>query len=80
MKVTKKKNLLDSLSPRELEIAYYMYLGMRVKDISKLLGIKSNTISTIKKNLFYKLEIKNIIELFKLVTEQNIGKYIFEKK
>lgn len=51
-----------------------MLQGAQVKDISASLELKSNTISTFKKNILYKMKVKNNIELFKLAQEHNIVK------
>ena len=46
------------LSPREKEVALLIAEGVKNNDIAKKLSIKSNTVSTIKKNIFVKLNIK----------------------
>jgi DNA-binding NarL/FixJ family response regulator len=46
--------------------------GAQVKDISASLELKSNTISTFKKNILSKTGVKNNIELFKLAQEHKI--------
>ena len=43
------------LSPREKEVALLIAEGVKNNDIAKKLSIKSNTVSTIKKNIFVKL-------------------------
>jgi len=43
--------------------------GAMVKDICKSLDLKSNTISTFKKNIFTKTGTSNIIELFQLANQ-----------
>jgi hypothetical protein len=52
-----------SLSPREKEIAMYLSEGQSTKMIASKIGIKSNTVSTYKKNLFFKLEVDTTIDL-----------------
>lgn len=49
-----------------------MLKGAQVKDISASLELKSNTISTFKKNILAKTGVKNNIELFKLAQENKI--------
>ena len=46
------------LSPREKEVALLIAEGVKNNDIAKKLSIKSNTVSTIKKNIFVKLNIE----------------------
>jgi DNA-binding CsgD family transcriptional regulator len=57
----------DKLSPREKEVAFYITEGLSTNLIAKKIGIKSNTVSTIKKSIFYKLGVKSIVDLYKLL-------------
>lgn len=63
--------LFDKLSRREKEVLNFMLKGEQVKDISKKLDLKSNTISTFKKNIFQKTGTTNVIELFQLANSNN---------
>ncbi len=65
-------NPFNILSKREKEVLDLMLQGEQVKDISASLELKSNTISTFKKNILYKMKVKNNIELFKLAQEHKI--------
>ena len=65
-------NPFNDLSKREREVLDLMLQGTPVKDISASLELKSNTISTFKKNILSKIGVKNNIELFKLAQEHNI--------
>ncbi len=58
---------VDKLSPREKEIAFYLADGLSTKDISKKIGIKSNTVSTFKKKVFFKLKVNTIVGLYRLL-------------
>nr|WP_315030076.1 response regulator transcription factor [uncultured Chryseobacterium sp.] len=63
-------DLISPLSPltkRELEIAEMYAEGLGNLEISNKLNIKQNTVSTIKKNIFEKLKIENIVELIDLI-------------
>lgn len=62
-------NPLSLLSERELQIAKLYAEGLGNLEIANNLDIKQNTVSTIKKRLFEKLEIENIVELIELVKE-----------
>ena len=66
------KNPFNVLSKREKEVLDLMLQGAQVKDISASLELKSNTISTFKKNILVKTGVKNNIELFKLAQEHKI--------
>ena len=65
-------NPFTILTKREKEVLILMLQGAQVKDISASLELKSNTISTFKKNILSKLGVNNNIELFKLALEHNI--------
>ena len=72
MKNTTITNPFEVLSKREKEVLDLMLQGAQVKDISASLELKSNTISTFKKNILSKVGVNNNIELFKLALEHNI--------
>ncbi|WP_174774471.1 response regulator [Chryseobacterium sediminis] len=58
---------LNSLTKRELQIAELYAEGYGNLEISNSLNIKQNTVSTIKKNIFEKLKIENMVELVELI-------------
>ena len=60
-------NPLYALTGRELEIAELYADGMGNLEIANMLNIKQNTVSTLKKRIFEKLDIDNIIELAELI-------------
>ncbi|GEN66222.1 response regulator transcription factor [Chryseobacterium rhizosphaerae] len=60
-------NPLARLTKRELQIAEMYAEGLGNLEISNQLDIKQNTVSTIKKNIFEKLKIENIVELIDLI-------------
>jgi two-component system invasion response regulator UvrY len=68
------KNPFSALTDREKEILALMLKGALVKEISSTLSLKSNTISTYKKLIFYKTGVDNSIELFKLALKYQIVK------
>lgn len=68
------KNPFSSLSDREREILELMLQGESVKGISTSLSLKSNTISTYKKLIFYKTGVDNSIDLYKLARKHKIAK------
>jgi two-component system uhpT operon response regulator UhpA len=65
-------NPFSILSRREREVLDLILQGTQVKDISASLELKSNTISTFKKNILSKVGVRNNIELFKLAQEHKI--------
>ncbi|MEC3877413.1 response regulator transcription factor [Chryseobacterium salviniae] len=60
-------NPLSSLTQKELEIARMYSEGFGNLEIANRLEVKQNTISTIKKRIFKKLNIENIVELIELM-------------
>ena len=60
-------NPLSRLTEREFQIAELYAKGLGNLEIANKLDVKQNTISTIKKRLFDKLEIENIVELIALI-------------
>ena len=65
-------NPFSILSKREREVLDLILQGIQVKDISASMELKSNTISTFKKNILSKVGVNNNIELFKLAQEHKI--------
>jgi DNA-binding NarL/FixJ family response regulator len=75
-KVTNGVNLhnpFSSLSPRELEILHYLLKGSGTKEISSVLNIKMNTVSTLKTRIFEKTKSASIRELLELASLYNIN-------
>jgi two-component system invasion response regulator UvrY len=58
------------LSNRELSVARLLLQGKWTKEIAEELGIKLNTVSTHKQNIFEKLNVDNVIELYKKVEKE----------
>jgi DNA-binding NarL/FixJ family response regulator len=65
-------NPFNILSKREREVLNLILQGAQVKDISASMELKSNTISTFKKNILSKVGVNNNIELFRLAQEHKI--------
>ncbi|WP_412850510.1 response regulator transcription factor [Chryseobacterium sp. PMSZPI] len=58
---------LSRLTKREMEIAEMYAEGYGNLEIANRLNIKQNTVSTIKKNIFDKLKIENLVELIDII-------------
>ncbi len=69
----KSINPLSILSERELQIAKMYAEGLGNLEIANVLDIKQNTVSTIKKRIFDKLGIQNIVELIDLMKNNVFG-------
>lgn len=60
---------IEKLSARENEVVSNILAGFSTSDTAKILGVKANTISTIKKRIFVKMEVKSVIELYKILNK-----------
>jgi DNA-binding NarL/FixJ family response regulator len=58
--------LVETLAARERQVFDFIVKGLRTKEISDKLNIKANTVSTIKKVIYRKLNVNSNIELFKI--------------
>ncbi|MEZ4854542.1 LuxR C-terminal-related transcriptional regulator [Flavobacterium sp.] len=56
-------NAFEDLSEREIEITRLLAHGKANSEISEILSIRQNTVSTIKKRIFKKVGIDNLVEL-----------------
>ncbi len=54
------------LTPRELQVLYYLLNGLGTKQISETLHLKMNSISTLKKRIYHKTGATNFKELIDL--------------
>lgn len=65
------RNPISRLTNREMEIAQLYAKGMGNLEIANQLDVKQNTVSTIKKRIFEKLGIDNIVELISILNPQH---------
>jgi DNA-binding NarL/FixJ family response regulator len=66
------QNIIEKLTKREIEISILISEGYATKSIALKLGVKSNTVSTIKRRVFSKLGINSDIALYKALKEDNL--------
>jgi DNA-binding NarL/FixJ family response regulator len=66
-------NPFSTLAVRELEVLHYLLNGYRTKEISTLLGLKMNTISTIKSVIFNKVKAESFTHLLQLAHAHQIS-------
>lgn len=66
-------NPFTQLSARELEVLHYMLGGHGTKEISTLLNLRMNTVSTLKNRIFEKTDTKNLKELMQLASLYNVS-------
>jgi DNA-binding NarL/FixJ family response regulator len=66
-------NPFSTLAVRELEVLHYLLNGYRTKEISTLLGLKMNTISTIKAVIFDKVKAESFTHLLQLAHVHQIS-------
>lgn len=69
MRNSKAINPLFRLTERELQIAKMYASGNSNLEIANQLDVKQNTVSTIKRRIFEKLEIENIVELIQILQD-----------
>lgn len=68
----KSTNNIASLGPREGQIFQMLAKGMRTSEIATELDLKPNTVSTIKKVIYRKLDLSTSFELFKFATDNKL--------
>ena len=56
---------INILSPREKEVALHIANGVSTTIIAKTLGVKCNTVSTLKKKIYIKLGVDSSVALYK---------------
>jgi len=67
MQASDTLNIMNKLSLREKDVAICIMEGLRTSLIAEKLGLKSNTISTIKNRIFIKLGVDSEIGLYKIL-------------
>ncbi len=65
-------SLLDSLSPRELDVMMKVISGMDIQTIAEKLCVSPKTVNSYRYRLYEKLNIKNDIELTLLAIRHNL--------
>lgn len=66
--------LIDTLSPREREVAHLAHLGLTNKEIAAQLGLHESTIDTNMQRVFAKTGVRNRVELTRLVLGLSIDR------
>jgi DNA-binding NarL/FixJ family response regulator len=72
-KIEDSSNPFSTLAVRELEILHYLLNGYRTKEIANSLGLKMNTVSTIKSNIFDKVKADSFTHLLQLAHVHQIS-------
>ncbi|MDD4820380.1 MAG: LuxR C-terminal-related transcriptional regulator [Flavobacteriales bacterium] len=62
-KIMRLKRRRDKLSSREYQVAMALLSLKKNKEIGQLLGLSEKTISTYKRRIFQKLQIKSVLQL-----------------
>lgn len=60
-------NPLNKLSNREMDVAKHLIKGMNIGEVSKIMNLKSSTVSTYKTRIFEKLQIDNLPDLIDIL-------------
>jgi len=66
-------NPFSRLTPREMEILFYLLRGQSTKETSEALNVTMSTISTTKQKILEKVNVKNVKELTDLATIHQIN-------
>jgi DNA-binding NarL/FixJ family response regulator len=61
------------ITPRELEIMQLIAEGMETEEIAKKLFLSVHTVTTHRKNILNKLDLKNAVEVVNFLRKWNIG-------
>ena len=61
------------ITPRELEIMRLIAKGMETEEISKKLFLSNHTVTTHRKNIFSKLNLKNAVEVVIFLQKWNLA-------
>lgn len=67
-----ERELIESLSDRELTVLRALARGHRIKDIADELLLSEKTVSTYKSRLIAKLQVGNILELVELAKRNDL--------
>lgn len=70
--IKKIKNRNSTPSRAELAVLKYIVKGNSSKEISEVLGVSENTIESHRKNLFVKLEAKNVAHLVSIAIREHL--------
>ena len=71
--VIQSTNPFSSLTPREMDILFYLLRGQSTKETSEALNVTMSTISTLKQKILEKLNVKNVKELTDLASIYQIN-------
>lgn len=63
----RKNSAERKISPREKQVAEYLISGMKVTFIAEKLNLRTATISTIKRSIFTKLDVNNLVDLARVM-------------
>jgi len=72
-KNTTNNNPFSSLTPRELEILYYLLNGYKTKDIATALNLGHSTVSTFKNRIFEKTGLSNMVQIIEMAAVYNLS-------
>jgi two-component system response regulator EvgA len=66
------KSKIADLSAKELQVLRYLTKGIKVVDIAVQMQISDKTVSTYKRRMMQKLELKNMVELYDFTQRNNL--------
>lgn len=66
------KNRVEDLSVKELMVLRYLARGLKIVDVAQLMQLSDKTVSTYKRRLMQKLEVKNMLELYDFIQRNKL--------
>lgn len=66
------KGRVATLSTKELQVLCFLAKGLKVIDIAGLMQISEKTVSTYKRRLMQKLELRNMLEVYAFTQRNNL--------
>jgi DNA-binding NarL/FixJ family response regulator len=67
-----KKNILNTLTAREVEVLKALAKGKGIADIADMLFVSKHTVESHRKNIYAKLDLHSIVELMMFVRENKL--------
>jgi two-component system, NarL family, response regulator NreC len=71
-KISDSRNIMNQLTKREGEVAELVVAGLTTLEIAEKLHISNHTVQFHRSNILKKLDLKNTVDLVKLMIEENL--------
>jgi DNA-binding NarL/FixJ family response regulator len=67
------KNRQPFLTKKEKQVIHYIAKGMTSKQVAEKMNLSSRTVETHRYNILNKMNVKSVVELIKLLSDQKIS-------